>query len=50
MALMFKLAIAAEQSLRRIKGFTWFADVVRGVQFADGVRNQDQDQQRQAAA
>lgn len=50
MAMIFKLAIAAEQSFRRIKGFDWLADVVRGVQFVDGVRKQDQDQQRQAAA
>ena len=50
MAMMFKLAIAAEQSFRRIKGFDWLADVVRGVEFIDGMRKQDQDQQRQAAA
>ena len=48
MAMMFKLAIAAEQSFRRIKGFDWLADVIRGVQFVDGVR--EQDQQRHAAA
>ena len=48
MAMMFKLAIAAEQSFRRIKGFEWLADVIRRVQFVDGVR--EQDQQRQAAA
>ena len=50
MAMMFKLAIAAEQSFRRIKGFDWLADVIRGVPFVDGVKKQDQDQQRQAAA
>ena len=50
MAMMFKLAIAAEQSFRRIKGFDWLADVIRGVPFVDGVRKQDQDQQCQAAA
>jgi putative transposase len=50
MAMMFKLAIAAEQSFRRIKGFDWLADVIRGVPFIDGLKKQDQDQQRQAAA
>jgi putative transposase len=51
MAMMFKLAITAEQSFRRIKGFDWMADVIRGVPFVDGVRQQEQpDQQRQAAA
>jgi len=51
MAMMFKLAVTAEKSFRRIKGFNWMADVIRGVPFVDGVRqNEDQDQQRRAAA
>ena len=39
MAMMFKLAVTAEQSFRRIKGFNWMADVIRGVPFVDGVNN-----------
>ena len=51
MAMMFKLAVTAEQSFRRIKGFNWMADVIRGVPFVDGIRKQDEkDQQRRAAA
>ena len=51
MAMMFKLAVTAEQSFRRIKGFDWMADVIRGVPFVDGIRQQEQqDQQRRAAA
>ena len=48
--MMFKLAIAAEQSFRRIKGFDWLAHVVLGAHFVDWVRKQDDNQQRQAAA
>jgi len=42
MAMMFKLAVTAEQSFRRIKGFNWMADVIRGVPFVDGIRKQDE--------
>jgi transposase-like protein len=50
MAMMFKLAIAAEQSFRRIKGFHWMADVIHGVPFKDGIRQEIQDQPRRAVA
>ena len=51
MAMMFKLAVTAEQSFRRVKGFNWMADVIRGVPFVDGVKqSKEQDQQRRAAA
>lgn len=51
MAMMFKLAVSAEQSFRRIKGFNWMADVIRGVPFVDGIKQEEQqDQQRRAAA
>ena len=51
MAMVFKLAIAAEHSFRRIKGFDWMADVIRGVPFVDGVKStREQDQPRRAAA
>ena len=43
--------VQAEQSFRRIKGFNWMADVIRGVPFVDGVKQpQEHDQQRRAAA
>ncbi len=50
MAMMFKLAITAEQSFRRIKGFHWMADVIHGVQFKDGIKQENQEQQRRAVA
>ena len=43
---MFKLALCAEQGFRRLKGFTCLAEVIRGVKFVDGVK---QDQQLEAA-
>jgi putative transposase len=42
LAMLFKLAICAEQSFRRLKGFTWLAEVIRGVKFVDGVREHQQ--------
>ena len=51
MAMMFKLAVSAEQSFRRIKGFNWMADVIRGVPFVDGIKQEEQQiQQRRTAA
>src|SRR5205085_5791785 len=38
LSMLFKLALCAEQSFRRIKGFDWLAEVIRGVKFVDGVR------------
>jgi transposase-like protein len=46
LSMLFKLAICAEQSFRRLKGFNWLAEVIRGVKFVDGVR---EDQQLAAA-
>jgi len=46
LSMLFKLAICAEQSFRRLKGFNYLAEVLRGVKFVDGVR---EDQQLQAA-
>jgi putative transposase len=42
LSMLFKLASCAEQSFRRLKGFTWLADVIRGVKFVDGVREHQQ--------
>jgi putative transposase len=50
MAMMFKLAITAQASFRRLRGFRWLADVINGVSFVDGIKQHDQDQQRQIAA
>lgn len=46
LSMLFKLALCAEQSFRRLKGFNHLAEVLRGVKFIDGVR---EDQQLQAA-
>lgn len=40
--MLFKLAMCAEQSFRRLKGFNWLAEVIRGVKFVDGVREHQQ--------
>lgn len=37
LALMFKLALAAEQSFRKLKGFAHLAKIIAGVRFVDGV-------------
>jgi transposase-like protein len=50
MAMMFKLAITAEHSFTRLRGFRHLADVINGVSFVDGIKQHDQDQQRQIAA
>lgn len=50
LSMLFKLAIAAEASFRRLKGFNHLAEVIRGVQFIDGIRQDQFMQQRQAAA
>jgi putative transposase len=49
LSFMFKLAIAAEQSFRRLKGFGYLAKVIAGVRFVDGVENSE-DQLGRAAA
>jgi hypothetical protein len=37
LAMMFKLAMSAEQGWRRLRGFAWLAKVIRGVKFRDGI-------------
>lgn len=50
LSMMFKLAIAAEESFRRLKGFGYLAKVIAGVRFADGVENTGGQQVSRAAA
>ena len=50
LSMLFKLGRCAEDSFRRIKGFDWLAEVIRGVKFVDGVREDQIMQQRKAAA
>jgi putative transposase len=38
LSMLFKLAICAEQSFQRLRGFNWLTEVIRGVKFVDGVR------------
>jgi putative transposase len=42
LSMLFKLAMCAEQSFRRLKGFAWLAELIRGVKFVDGVREHQQ--------
>lgn len=50
LSMLFKLATCAESSFRRIKGFDWLAQVIRGVQFVDGIKQDNSNQQQKAAA
>jgi hypothetical protein len=43
---VFKLAMSAEKNWRRLRGFEYLADVVRGVKFVDGVRQKKQNQMK----
>jgi putative transposase len=50
LAMMFKLALAAEQSFRKLKGFAHLAKIIAGVRFVDGVEKiEDQEVSRAAA-
>jgi putative transposase len=49
LSLMFKLALAAEQSFRRLKGFDYLAKVITGVAFVDGVEKSEDQISRVAA-
>ena len=44
LSMLFKRAIAPEDSFRRLKGFDWVAEEFAGVKFVDGMR---EDQVRQ---
>jgi putative transposase len=50
LSMLFKLATCAESSFRRIKGFDWLAQVISGVQFVDGIKQDNNNQQQKAAA
>jgi transposase-like protein len=50
LSMLYKLATCAESSFRRIKGFDWLAQVISGVQFVDGIRQDHANQQQKAAA
>jgi transposase-like protein len=49
LAFMFKLALAAQESFRRLKGFGHLAKVIAGVRFVDGVENSEDQLSRVAA-
>ncbi len=49
LAFMFKLALAAEQSFRRVKGFAHLAKVIAGVRFVDGVEQIEEQKLSRAA-
>lgn len=50
LAFMFKLALAAEQSFRKLKGFAHLAKVIAGVRFVDGVEQIEEQKLSRAAA
>jgi putative transposase len=50
LSMMFKLALAAEQSFRRLKGSWHLAKVIAGVRFVDGVENREDQRVSRAAA
>jgi putative transposase len=49
LGLVYKLAMCAENSFRRLNGFNRLAEVIRGVKFVDGVREEESVQQKVAA-
>ena len=50
LAFMFKLALAAEQSFRKLKGFAHLATVIAGVRYVDGVEQIEEQKLGRAAA
>ncbi len=50
LALMFKLALVAEQSFRKLKGFGHLAKIIAGVKFVDGVETIESREVSRAAA
>lgn len=46
LGLVFTLGMSAEKSWNRLRGLERLAEVVRGVKFADGVRQERQSQAR----
>jgi transposase-like protein len=49
LSFMFKLALAAEQSFKLLRGFGYLAKVIAGVHFIDGVENSEAQLSRVAA-
>ena len=44
LGLVFKLAMSAEKNWRKVRGFEHLADMVRGVKFVDGVKQEKRNQ------
>lgn len=49
LALVYRLGLSAEKRWRRLRGFKHLADVIDGVKFIDGVREDEQQDSRVAA-
>ncbi len=49
LSFMFKLALAAEQGFKRLRGFGYLAKVIAGVHFVDGLENSEGQLSRAAA-
>jgi transposase-like protein len=50
LGLIYKLAMCAEKSFRRLNGFEQLAEVIRGVKFVDGLREASNKEQQKIAA
>jgi putative transposase len=50
LALIFKLALAAEESFRKVQGFAHLAKIIAGVRFVDGVEKSEHRDLSRAAA
>ncbi|MGH8239541.1 MAG: IS256 family transposase [Steroidobacteraceae bacterium] len=50
LALVFKLALAAEQGFRKLRGFAYLAKIIAGVRFVDGVEKIEGRELSRAAA
>jgi hypothetical protein len=50
LTMMFKLALAAEQSFRKLRGFAHLAKVIAGVRFVDSIEKIEDQEVSSAAA
>jgi putative transposase len=50
LGLVYKLAMCAEKSFRRLNGFEQLAEVIRGLKFVDGIRETSNQEQQKIAA
>ncbi len=49
LSMVFKLGMSAEKGWRKLRGFKHLADVIEGVRFTDGVRNDEKSEVKEAS-